>query len=291
MFVASSESRVKFYFDKFTDERREMSTNGIYTAVSGAIAQSAKVDTIANNIANTNTTAFKKSKQVFNEYLTANEKLPDIIQVPKIPASIESFYDMQGGDKAFVDKSSTYVDFSQGVLRPTGNTFDVALEGKGFFEVLTPDGVRFSRDGSFKRDVNGRLVTQQGHPVLSAGTGAPESRTLQIGANDMTLSYSGEIYSGGVPSGKLSIVNISDTAALLPNGGNMYSLKENYQAQVIPAEEFKTHQGSLEGSNVNVVAEMTEMIAATRTFESTQQAIKAFDAMNEKLVNVVPRLR
>ena len=148
-----------------------MGTKGIYTAVSGAIAQGAKVDTIANNIANTNTTAFKKSKQIFNEYLTANEKVPDVIQVPRIPASIESFYDMQGGDKAYVNSAGTYTDFSQGTIKVTGNSLDAAIEGEAFFEVLTPQGVRLTRDGSFKRDVDGRLVTKQGHRVLRAGIG------------------------------------------------------------------------------------------------------------------------
>ncbi len=268
-----------------------MSTKGIYTAVSGAIAQSARVDTIANNIANTNTTAFKKSKQVFNEYLTANEKLPDIIQVPRVPASIDSFYDMQGGDKAYVDKSGTYVDFSQGQLKHTGNTFDVAIEGSAFFEVLGPEGVRLTRDGSFKRDVDGRLVTKQGYPVLSRGAGDPSTRIVQIESNDMTVSYSGDLYSGGNLVGQISMVQPTEASALKPIGMNSFVLKPNYQNSLIPTEDAKLHQGFLEGSNVNVVAEMTDMIAATRTFESTQQAIKAFDSMNEKLVNVVPRLK
>src|SRR5690606_19114825 len=111
-----------------------MSTKGIYTAVSGAIAQSSRLDTIANNIANSNTTSFKKDKQLFNEYLSANEKLPDVMQVPKVPASIESFYDMQGGDKAYVNAAGTFTDFSQGMLAPSGNNNDMAIEGKGFFE-------------------------------------------------------------------------------------------------------------------------------------------------------------
>ena len=78
-----------------------MSTKGVYTAVSGAMAQSSRLDTIANNLANANTTAFKKDRQVFNEYLTAYEKMPDTMEVPRVPASVESFYDMNGGDKSF----------------------------------------------------------------------------------------------------------------------------------------------------------------------------------------------
>ncbi|MCB9024950.1 MAG: flagellar basal-body rod protein FlgF [Bdellovibrionaceae bacterium] len=268
-----------------------MSTKGIYTAVSGALAQSARLDTIANNIANTNTTGFKKSKQVFNEYLTANEKLPDVIQVPRVPASIESFYDMQGGDKAFVNAAGSYVDQTQGQLKPTGNTFDLAIEGSGYFEILAPEGVRLTRDGSFKKDADGRLVTKQGFPVLSSGSGNPQSRVINIGSSNLTVSYSGEIYSAGESVGQLSLVNVTNKEALLPIGANGFSLKPNYDQTLVPSDDIKLHQGFLEGSNVNVVSEMTDMITATRAFESTQQAIKAFDSMNEKLVNIVPRLK
>ncbi|MCB0391426.1 MAG: flagellar basal-body rod protein FlgF [Bdellovibrionales bacterium] len=270
-----------------------MSTKGIYTAVSGAIAQSSKLDTIANNIANTNTTAFKKSKQVFNEYLTANEKIPDVIQVPKVPASIESFYDMQGGDKAYVNAAGTYVDHTQGILKPTGNNFDLAIEGSGYFEVLAPDGVRLTRDGSFKRDVDGRLVTKQGFPVLLAGApGAnPQGRIASTNSNNIVISYSGQIFADGNEVGQISLVDIKNKEALKPTGQNSFTLKDNYNEPLLIAEEAQVHQGFVEASNVNVVAEMTDMINATRTFESTQQAIKAFDSMNEKLVNVVPKLR
>ena len=117
-----------------------MSSKGIYSALSGAVAQNTRLDTIANNIANVNTPAFKKEKQIFQEYLTANEKPPALSNVPRIPASIESFYDMQGGDRSYVDGAGTYVDFSQGGVKSTGNPLDMPVDGSGFFEVLTPNG-------------------------------------------------------------------------------------------------------------------------------------------------------
>ena len=110
-----------------------MSSKGIYSALSGAMAQSQQLDTIANNIANANTPGFKGDKQTFKEYLTILEKAPDVNTVPKIPASIESFFDMQGTDKSYVVPDGTYTDHAQGGLRATGNSLDIALEGKGFF--------------------------------------------------------------------------------------------------------------------------------------------------------------
>lgn len=269
-----------------------MSNKGIYTALSGAIAQAKRLDTIANNLANVNTTGFKKDKQVFNEYLTANEQYPETLQVPRVTASIESFYDMQAGDRGYVDSKGSYTDFSQGPLKSTGNQFDVAVEGKGFFEILTPEGVKYSRNGSFKVDSQGRLVTKQGFPVLREGLGQnPESRTIQLETKNITISYDGDVYDGGANVGRLGLVDFVNPDLLQKSGNSLYSLKNGADDQIVIANESKIQQGFLEASNVNVIDEMTDMIAASRIFESTQKAIKAFDEMNGKLVNEVPRTR
>lgn len=269
-----------------------MSSKGIFTALSGAMAQNQRLDTIANNIANVNTPAFKKDAQVFREYLTAYEKQPDVIQVPKVPASIESFYDMQSADRGYVDASGTYTDLSQGTLKPTGNNLDLALEGKGFFEVLTPQGVRMARAGNFSVDGQGRLVTKQGHPVLNNTVSEdPQTRVITLTSPNVSVSASGEIFENGQSIGSLALVNVGQKEALLKNGAGLYSLKENYAATVDRTpSSLKVHQGFVENSNVNVIQEMTDMIQATRAFESTQKAMKAFDAMDDRLVNDIPKL-
>lgn len=267
-----------------------MSGKGIFTALSGAMAQNQRLETISNNIANVNTPAFKKDQQVFREYLTAYEKAPDVIQVPKVPASIESFYDTQGGDRGYVDASGTYTDFSQGNLKATGNKLDFALEGEGFFEVLTPQGVRLSRAGNFSLNAEGLLVNKNGHPVLSKGTGAPESRRININSANMTVSTQGEVYVDGQSVGALSVLTVGKKEALQKIGHSLYTLKETFDPQINTNPDVKIHQGFVENSNVNVIQEMTDMIAATRTFEATQKAIKAYDAIDEQLHNVVPKL-
>jgi flagellar basal-body rod protein FlgG len=267
-----------------------MSTKGVYTALSGAMAQSQRLDTIANNLANVNTPAFKRDQQVFQEYLTANEKPSDVIQAPRIPASIESFYDMQGGDKSFVDTAGTYTNFSQGTMKNTGNALDVAIDGKGFFEIATPQGVRFSRLGAFKLDGNGQLVTKDGHPVLKAapeGTD-PETRVIKVsGQAQVTITDSGDVYDGDAVVGKISLVDIPGKDALSKVGGSLYEFKKNVKPEVVNVANPSFKQGFIEGSNVNIVQEMTDMIQTTRTFESTQKAIHAYDSMADKLINVV----
>lgn len=266
-----------------------MSNKGIFTALSGAMAQSARLDTIANNIANANTNSFKKDKQTFYEYLTANEKLPETIQVPKVPASIESFYDMQGGDRGYVDSSGSFTDFTQGQLKPTGNPFDLAIEGSGFYEVLTPQGVQLTRNGSFKLGPNNQLVNHQGYPILSNGNGDPAQRLIRIESPNITISYSGEIYEKGELKGQLSVIDVQNKEVLQKVGASNYKFKNNSEPLVSTAVA-KVHQGFIETSNVNIVNEMTEMISATRGFESTQKTIQAFDQMNQRLVNDVGKV-
>ncbi|WP_413583402.1 flagellar basal-body rod protein FlgF [Bdellovibrio sp. HCB288] len=272
-----------------------MSVKGVYTALSGAMAQSTKLDTIANNLANVNTPAFKRDQQLFQEYLTANEKPPEVIQVPRDVASIESFYNMQGGDKSYVDTKGTFTDFSQGGLKPTGNTFDVAIDGKGFFEVATPGGVKLTRAGNFSLDGNGQLVTKDGHPVLradAAGGADPASRVFRFEPNGgaVNIADNGDVFQGANNLGKLSLVNVTDPDSLQKMGSSLYGFKPNMNAEVTNIANPSVRQGFLETSNVNVVQEMTDMIQTNRVFESTQKAISVYDQMAEKMVNVVGKV-
>jgi flagellar basal-body rod protein FlgF len=262
---------------------------GIFTALSGAMAQNDRLDTIANNIANVNTPGFKKDEQTFREYLTSYEKQDNVITVPRIPASIESFYDMQGGDKSYVDTAGSFTDHSQGGLKQTGNALDVALEGSGFLEVLMPQGVGYARNGSMTLDGQGRLVTHQGFPVLREGTEDPAQRVIQLTGSNVQISPDGEVELDGAVVARLSAVDINNKDALAKVGSSLYQVKQNMNPEFRPSE-VKFHQGYLETSNVNLVNEMTNMITATRTFETNQKAIQAYDQINGKLVNEVSRL-
>ena len=206
----------------------------LYSGITGVKNQQAQMDVISNNIANINTPAFKRDQQVFREYLTANEKPPEVIQVPKVPASVESFYDMQGGDKSFVDPIGTYTDHSQGGMRHTGNALDVALASDGFFEVATPNGVRLTRHGSFSLDGNGQLVTKEGMPVLSAAAAGtePESRVIKTNGETMSIQDNGDVYLGNNLVAKLSVVNVADKDSLQKIGNSLYQFKPNSKPEV-----------------------------------------------------------
>lgn len=260
-------------------------SKGIFTAVSGAMAQAAKLDTVANNLANVNTTGFKRDGQLFREYLTANNKQPDGIEAPRMSTSVDSFYDINGGDKSYVDLDGTYSDFSQGTLRPTGGALDFAIEGEGFFEVATPDGIRLTRAGNFSIDGDGRLITKQGYPVQREGGGE-----FRFTSSNVNVASNGEIFEAGQSVGRLALTKVASKDALMKQGMNLFAYRDGIDPQATPATGAKISQGFLEGSNVNVIREMTDMIAATRTFESTQKAIQAYDQMAHKVVNEVPKL-
>ncbi len=268
-----------------------MSSKGIHTALSGALAQSQKLDTIANNLANVNTPGFKSDQQTFRAYLTDQQKPENGANVPRTPATIESFYHQQGTDQTYVDSDGTITNFDQGSLKKTGNALDLAIDGGGFFEVATPAGVRMTRAGAFKIDGNGQIVTKDGFPVLrSAAAGTdPAERVLRVNMEQaLSITDRGEVFQGEEAIGSFSIVNVDDVKTLNKEGGALWGFKSNAtNTQPVPVGNPSVKQGFLEMSNVNIVKEMTDMIATTRVFESTQKAISAYDSMSDKLINQV----
>ena len=283
----------------------------IFTALSGAVSQGQKLDTVSNNIANVNTPAFKKDRQIFREQLIQPPpSSKQVIELPSVSSQAKNFNPLSGQDKKMVAIQGTYTDFKQGNLRETNRPLDFALEGRGFFEVLTPTGIKFTRSGNFKIDPSGRLVTSRGFPILGerravrgltdpggARSVDPNLRVLRIsgqnvlGGNNINVSYDGRIYSGRTPLGKISLVDLEDLRMLKKEGHSLYFLPSGNENLLRQANQARVHQGFIEGSNVNLVEEMTDMIQTTRTFESHKQLIKAFDSMSDKLVNQVPRTR
>ncbi len=272
----------------------------LWVPLSGAIAQQRNVETIANNVANANTPGFKRDQVVFKEYLTAIEKGEQSgNSLPESEWKPEDFYHSQNAEDAYVKIDGTYTAHEQGQLTPTGNHFDNALNGPGFFEVLTPNGIRYSRRGSFSINSEGKLVSDQGFPILSKSaaptigadgkftlSAPPESRTIQIGNNKLTVSLNGEVFSGANKVADLAITEFNDLHGLKKEGNSLFI---NPDQQNIKVGDLKTsvHQGFVEQSNVNAVTEMSSLINANRNFETIQRVIKTYDSMSGKAVNEI----
>lgn len=272
----------------------------IWVPLSGQVAQQRKVETIANNVANANTVGFKKDQLVFKEHLTALTKGVEDIDIPRNEFSPADFYHTQGAENAMVAVDGSFTIFEQGTLIPTNNPLDLALQGEGFMEVLTPTGVRFTRKGNLSLSRDGELVTDQGFKVLSALNASeeslrdpasvgsfpsPEDRIVKVPTNTkLTFTNEGEILTRDGAVGKISVVEFKDKHALRKEGNSLYITPDESN---ISRTNIKTavNQGFLEGSNVNAIEEMSELIKAHRHFESIQKAINAYDQISGKAAN------
>ena len=275
----------------------------LWVPLSGAIAQQKQVETIANNVANVNTPGFTRDQVVFKEYLAALEKGADQqgVDLPQKEWKPEDFYRSYNAEDSFVKVDGSYTNHEQGQLTQTGNYFDNALSGPGFYEVLTPNGVRFSRNGAFSISNEGRLVNNQGFLVLSKDAppiatadgslnlaSSPESRAINIGTGRFSVSLEGEVFNGQNKVADLALTEFIDIHALKKEGNNLFI---NPDQKNLKVGESKTsvHQGFVEQSNVNAVSEMSNLINANRNFESIQRVIKTYDTMSAKAVNEISK--
>jgi flagellar basal-body rod protein FlgG len=272
----------------------------IWVPLSGQVAQQQKVETIANNVANANTVGFKKDQLVFKEHLTALTKGVEDIDIPRNEFSPADFYHTQGAENAMVAVDGSFTVFEQGTMIPTSNPLDLALKGEGFIEVLTPTGVRFTRKGNLSLSREGELVNDQGFKVLSALNAteeslrdpasvgsfpSPEERIVRVPTNTkLTFTNEGEILTRDGAVGKISVVEFKDMHALRKEGNSLFITPD--EANIV-RNNIKTtvNQGFLEGSNVNAIEEMSELIKAHRHFESIQKAINAYDQISGKAAN------
>lgn len=298
---------------------------GLWTAVSGAAAQAQQVETIANNLANADTLGFKKDAPVFREYLATLEREKGPQDIPQGPIKEKEFYPLDGRDQAFVIVDGTYTNFKQGNLRVTNSPLDVAMDGPGFIEVSTPAGIRYTRQGSLKVAMDGRLVTNEGYPVLASQPGglarqpaaiaqqggqggqdllatqggvaaeqAQEAAARFINLRDrgtqFSISEQGEIYAGDQLVAKLGVVEFGDLNKLRKAGGGLFENKD--AANVVSNEARKTvvRQGVLETSNVNPVEEMTNLIKANRLYEQDMKAMKTFGELLGREANDIGKL-
>lgn len=250
---------------------------GLYTACTGMVNQMARLDVISNNLANSDTTAYKKegsTSQSFNSVLAI--KINDS-SVKYIPQPV-------GNMSLGVKIGETYTNYSDGNLEETGNTLDVALAGKGFFAISYADrngneSIRYTRDGNFALSSDGTLMTKDGDFVLDE-TG--DMINIPPGT-DISINESGVIYASGQEVARLQMVDFEDYNYLKKFGENMYIAIDGAVTQ---EASCKVYQGYLEASNVNVIDEMIEMISVTRDYESNQKIIQSIDTTLETAVNL-----
>jgi len=250
---------------------------GLYTAASGMTAQQQNIDVISNNIANVNTTGFKQDRAEFQDlmYQSLNYTAGATSSQTSNPTGI----DVGLG----VRTSGIQKNFSQGSLKDTGNKLDIAITGDGFFKLNTPSGETvYSRDGSFKLDSEGNIVNGQGYTL-------DPQITFPVGTTKISIGEDGIIKAippgerSATTYGQLTLATFINPAGLSPLGNNLYSKNNTSGDEVIalPGQNGigAVKQGMLETSNVQLVTEMVNLIAAQRAYESNSKSITTTDTM------------
>jgi flagellar basal-body rod protein FlgG len=249
----------------------------LWIAKTGLDAQQTNMSVIANNLANVNTTGFKRDRAVFNDLIYQNLRQvgAQSSENTELPSGL-----MLGTGVKVV---ATQKEHSQGNIVQTGNSLDVAIQGKGYFQVLHPDGnIVYSRDGTFSLTADGVLVTPNGYELQPAMTVPTGTTSLTIGSDGVVSVLQSGI-SAPTQIGQIELAYFVNPQGLEPMGDNLYR-ETNASGGVntaIPGNDSTGTliQGSLESSNVNVVEELVNMIETQRAYEMNSKAISTTDEM------------
>lgn len=254
---------------------------GLYTGWTGMVNEQKRLDVISNNMANADTVGFKDDRvtsQAFDQVLAI-----------KVRDGSEAYHNEAIGHLSLgVKIGEVYTDYSQGSIRQTGNSLDVALSGSGFFTVNVTDKngnvhTRYTRNGQFTLTKDGLLVDSEGNAVQGQGGDIH----IPTDAKNISISANGVITADGQNIDTLKLVDFEDYDYLKKYGDTMY---EPVDGATEKATSDQTIQGYTEQSNVNVVKEMVDMITITRAYEANQKVIRSYDSMLDRAVNSVGRL-
>lgn len=252
----------------------------IYMAAVGALAYEKRMQIVSNNLANANTVGFKQDYGNFQSL--DPEELPDLTEADE--TEIAAFQ-----ADLFWNQFSFYTDHTGGSLKNTGNDFDLALVGKGFFCVQTPDGVHYTRKGDFTLNSDGVLVTRNGWPVLGeSGEISVDSQGNPHRYKKFSVDEEGNVSVDGNQLDRLRIVDFPQPYTLAKAGDTLFRYEGSGQGD--PAEDVRVSQGFVELSNVDAVKMMTEMIEVLRGYESYQKIIRSVDEVNAIAIKDIGRV-
>ena len=258
---------------------------GIYIAASAGIKQGKKMEVIANNLANVNTTGFKRDRLAFKELMppfppdTGLEAGKNVLLPPE----------KSNSNVSYVAVTDQFTDHKTGELKQTGAPLDLAISGDGYFSVQTQEGIRYTRNGNFRLDTLNRLVNQKGEPLLNE---QGETIVINSPGDDISIDRKGNIFVGrGLINsnvGTIKLINYEDKKTLIKTGDGQF--KQTNPEAIEKTTDGSISQGFLENSNVSSVEEMTDMLATLRLFETYQKMILSIDSMDDQSVNNIGRV-
>lgn len=235
--------------------------SGYYAAMTGLIARTQALDIAASNLANSQTPGYRSEQEYFRSVLLG----PDG-QDSQLGRTVNNF-GLLGGDR---------LNMTQGALQQTGNALDLAVEGEGFFQIQTANGLRYTRDGGFNRAQNGQLVTAAGEPVLST-TGKP----IPVPPGEVSVGVDGALSVAGGTVATVGVFTFPSGAQLTPEGANRYIAPEGV-APVL-SKQASVHQRTLEAANQGMIPGMLNLILIQREAEMMQKALTVFHTEFNKI--------
>lgn len=255
--------------------------SGMYSALSGNLAAMQRLDVISNNLANVNTTGFKRDRLAFDSVLAGN------LNPPAVPPG-------QTADPVLL-RERMVTDYTPGSLNQTGNALDIALQGDGFFVVRTPNGIAYTRQGNFRLTQGGELVTSEGYQVLSkAGDRPEEGQPIVLVPDEQggkpIVDNDGNITMNGEAVAQLAIFDFPKPYALKKVGSALFVPENQQAAPQAPTGDMTVTQGALEQSNVDAISEMVQMVEASRFFETCQRVVRGFDDIAAKATGDLARV-
>ncbi|MFO7976024.1 MAG: flagellar hook-basal body protein [Candidatus Hydrogenedentota bacterium] len=245
---------------------------GLYAAASGMVGLERRQDVIANNIANAATPGFRRHVAVnkgFNEILLHRMRHPFRLNAEPSP----------GGGQKLVE---TFTDVQGGNIVATEDPLNIALQGPGYIGIETPQGERFTRNGKLAIDANGLLTTPDGYHVQSVNGGA-----IDVTGGDITIDEDGNVHSQGLFVAQIRLVEFEDPHMLTRVGANLYEASDEAMRKSAQAVDTRVLHKSLELSNVQVPAEMVQMILGARVYTANERVINAINESVGRLINDV----
>ena len=260
---------------------------GLYTSAAGMLPLQYRQDLVANNMSNTNTAGYKQDRAFVRELISADlylneHQIASTGQKPKLVNVMPPAFSASVGNSSQVVQEIT--DFSQGPLEVTNNALNMAIEGDGFFTIQTPNGIQYTRNGSFSINEDGQLVTAQGNPVL--GTGGP----INVQGSIINVLDGGGIAVDGFERGSLRITDFDQPYKMTKVGDNLFVPESGGAGRNADPDNYKVRQGMLEGANAHPLDQMVKMIEISRQFELGQRAIRLQDETLQQAVSQAGRV-
>ncbi|MCB0209796.1 MAG: flagellar hook-basal body protein [Anaerolineae bacterium] len=246
---------------------------GLYTSAAGMLTNLLRHETIVHNLSNVRTIGYKADRATVEDF-------PSLL-LTEVRGGRTKFEIGQAGTG--VSLASLKTDFTSGPLKLTDNPLDFAIADEGFFRIQTQEGIRYTRDGRFHRDIDGRLITANGYLVLG------ENGPINLPDGALTVTPQGEVFVNNAQIDRLTLARFDDKDNIIKDGQTTFAARDG-DPELMQSQEIHIYQGYLEESNLDSAQAVTEMMSVLRAYQASQRLVQFQDQINGQAVNEIGRV-